>query len=368
MKNFRTSYQLSDAQKQRSLDLFKQHEGSLLHVVREIARDPDAKGSSAVGRAIREFWIEQGLRYRTKIAGSIESKKDLIEKRNISLSDEDKQFLKDNYNESITKKELAQTLWPKEAKEKNFFEGRKFSLLSSYVNDNFNDINPVDDVCLDKYVAPRLMTSLVKKVNKVIIHDLNAEKLSLADKKGLEKLITYLNAPRFLQVVNSYFNKNDRDLFESEFVRSTWDKPDLSSDELNLYINVTMDYVNLKEIDTQRQKLSLLFTATEGQGELAIKLTEAIKAKEDAYDKCHKRISAILSKLNMDRAKRTENHDKKNASIMNLVETFQQEEERLLMIKMAEMQKEIVYEEADKLEKMVEWKARILGISKYDAV
>jgi hypothetical protein len=35
---------------------------------------------------------------------------------------------------------------------------------------------------------------------------------------------------------------------------------------------------------------------------------------------------------------------------------------------MAEMQKKVVYDEADKLEKMSEWKARVLGISKNDAI
>ncbi len=38
------------------------------------------------------------------------------------------------------------------------------------------------------------------------------------------------------------------------------------------------------------------------------------------------------------------------------------------MIKIAEMQKSLVAEEAKKMESMVEWKARILGISLDDAV
>ena len=38
------------------------------------------------------------------------------------------------------------------------------------------------------------------------------------------------------------------------------------------------------------------------------------------------------------------------------------------MVKMAEMQKEAISEEANKLESMNEWKARVLGISKNDAI
>ena len=36
--------------------------------------------------------------------------------------------------------------------------------------------------------------------------------------------------------------------------------------------------------------------------------------------------------------------------------------------KQSDMQKKVVYEEADKMEKMSEWKARVLGISKNDAI
>ena len=62
------------------------------------------------------------------------------------------------------------------------------------------------------------------------------------------------------------------------------------------------------------------------------------------------------------------NRQDKNASILSLVESFQNEEDRRLMIKMAEMQKKAVREEADNFESMQEWKSRILGISKSDVV
>ncbi len=47
---------------------------------------------------------------------------------------------------------------------------------------------------------------------------------------------------------------------------------------------------------------------------------------------------------------------------------FQEEDERKLMIKMAEMQKTLVKKEADKLEEMVDWKSRVLGISKREVI
>ena len=51
-------------------------------------------------------------------------------------------------------------------------------------------------------------------------------------------------------------------------------------------------------------------------------------------------------------------------SIAALVEAFQEKEERDRMILMAEMQNKLVEDEANRLETMDEYKARILGISK----
>ena len=47
---------------------------------------------------------------------------------------------------------------------------------------------------------------------------------------------------------------------------------------------------------------------------------------------------------------------------------FQEEEEREVMIKIAEMQKAAVSEEADLLESMPDWKARVLGLRKEDVI
>ena len=186
--------------------------------------------------------------------------------------------------------------------------------------------------------------------------------------KCIEKLITFLNAPRFLQVINSYITKQSRELFESEYVRSTWDKPDLTSDELNLYVNVCMDYVNLKEIEQHKQKLNLMFDDTEGQNELTMRLTEMLKTKAEEYNQCINRVDKMLAKLNGERAKRVANQEQRNASVISLVQLFQDEEERKLMIKMAEMQKKVIKKEADGIEKMSDWKARVMGISKEDAI
>ena len=160
----------------------------------------------------------------------------------------------------------------------------------------------------------------------------------------------------------------DRELFEAEFIRATWDKPDLTSDEINLYINVCVDYINLKNISSHIEKLNTMFNEVEDQQDMTVRLAEVLKSKTDEYDKCEKRMESLIKKLNGDRSERLKNKSKENATIISLVKNFQVEDERRRMVELAEMQKKLVDEEVTRLDNMESWKARILGISKNDAV
>jgi hypothetical protein len=285
------------------------------------------------------------------------------------LTDEEKSFVKQHYCPEVTKLEVGQLLWPKDSKSKGFPETDKFIALCEYITKEFPAaINMRDDAAGEKYTPPRILSTAIKRLNKVASTEFEGEKMNLRDRKCIEKLITYLNAPRFVQVIGSYVTRQSRELFESEYIRSTWDKPDLTSDELNLYVNVCMDYVNIKEIEQQKQKLNLMFDDTEGQNDLTMRLTEMLKTKAEEYNQCINRIDKMLAKLNGERAKRVANQQQRNASVISLVQLFQDEEERKLMIKMADMQKQAVRKEADEVEKMSDWKARVLGVSKEDAI
>ena len=351
---------LSKDEKERGVQLFKELDGDLNEAAKKLFDDPNEKGSTVRGRALRKFWVEKGFEYRTKVKKK--SSKYFLE-------DTEKDFIHRHYCVEMTKREIAQLLWKDETNHRGFYESAKFIALSDFINKEFPNLtNMRDDAASDRYAPPKIMTTVIKKVNKVAFKEFEIEKINVQDKKCLERLLTYLGAPRFLQVINSYTTKANRELFESEFVRSTWDKPDLTADELNLYINVCMDYVNLKEIEQQKQKLNLMFDDAEGQNDLTMRLTEMLKTKSEEYNQCTNRIDKMIAKLNGERAKRISNLQQRNASVLALVQLFQEEEERQLMIKMADMQKTVVEDEADKIEQMVDWKARVLGISRQEIV
>jgi hypothetical protein len=161
---------------------------------------------------------------------------------------------------------------------------------------------------------------------------------------------------------------DDRNLFEAEYIRSVWDKPDLTSDELNLYINVCMDYIHLKNISKAIDKLNRMFEECEDQRDMTVRLAELLKTKSEEYNQCEKRQEALIARLNGDRKERIKNKHKDNASIISLVKLFQNEEDRKRMVDIANKQNLLVLDEANNIENMGAWKARVLGISKNDAI
>jgi len=116
------------------------------------------------------------------------------------------------------------------------------------------------------------------------------------------------------------------------------------------------------------EKLNQMFDDVEDQTEMSVKLAEILKAKSAEYHQCEQRQESLIKKLNGDRSVRMKNQQDKFASILNLVQSFQEQEERQRMVEIAEKQKQLVNEEIDRIEDMDSWKARVLGLRKEDVL
>jgi hypothetical protein len=290
----------------------------------------------------------------------------------LALTDDHKALIDNNIKSGLSVKKLTEIIFFNELQHKSathIYITQEYRLVLRYIREKYPDYIPENESASDTvYRSPKRVGVVLEKVNKFCALELEQSKLGAQDRRCLEKLQTYLNSPRFIQIINSYNSNSDRDIFESEYIRSTWDKLDLTNDELNLYVNVCMDYVNLKQIESHKSKLNALLEDADEQADLTIKLAQMISAKSSEYHECSQRIEKTLAKLNGERSKRIQDQTSRNASLVGLVEEFQTEEGRKRMLKIANMQRQLVKEQAEKFETMSEFKARVLGISKYDAV
>jgi hypothetical protein len=100
----------------------------------------------------------------------------------------------------------------------------------------------------------------------------------------------------------------------------------------------------------------------------SISMAQTIREKNEEFDKIARRIQSLIDKLNGKRVDRIKYQQNRNVSILPLIQEFQEEEGRRRMIMIAEMQRQVASDEADRIEDMSELKARLLGINKRDAL
>jgi len=327
----------------------------LIELTRRVFNDDSLDGRTKEGKLVREYLVECGFKYNT-------TKKKKAKR--ILLDDEEKEFIERSAQDGMNAYQIACIVWP----ESHITPLSKETLVvGEHIKKQKPSLLRMEDSALgDQYQPPQTVSATVKLINVYAHGDLKIDKLALRQRKCVESVLQFLSSPRLLQVINNYTDVTDRELFEAEFIRTTWDKPDLTADEINLYINVCIDYVNLKNISKAMEKLNRMFHEAEDQRDMTVRLAELLKTKSDEYNQCEKRMESLINRLNGDRARRIQGKQEENASILSLVQLFQDENERQIMLRMAEMQKEAVEEEARNIESMPAWKARVLGISKGD--
>lgn len=351
---------LSKEQKEQILEKFKERQ-DLNWITQEVFNDPSLKGTHKEGRAVRAFLAEQGRQYNTT-----KSEK----KTNVVLSEEQMELLSgDRVGPDMNTLEITKLTFQDDSIKPLSAEHRA---VQTFLYANRKDIVDESELAADtRWMRPQSMLTAIERVNKWTGENMprDPDKLPLKKRRCLTSLLSYYTSYKLQQEIETYKTKADRELYESEFVRSVWDKDDLTSDELNLYMLVCSNYVKRSKIQKRLDAFNQMLDAEDlSTGDLTMRLTEHLKATSDELDKCEKMINTLINKLNGDRAKRLEKKGANSTNFLAIVELWQEEEERLRMVQMAEMQNKLVEEEADLLESVDELKARVFGIGKREIV
>ena len=347
---------LTDEQQEFLIKNFKDNP-SLIDLTRRLFSDPDLDGRTKEGRAVRKFLASQNLEYET-------SKWEKVD--DIELSDAQVDFIKHQASNGLSAFQISEILFPDITVKR--FSKHHVCVLDFLREYEPNFVHESESAINKEYRPPKTREVAIAKINEYSHTEFNDSNMTYEEVECSKNLVKNLSSPRFILVIGNYSSDKDRKLFEAEFIRATWDKPDLTADEINLYINVCVDYINLKNISSHTEKLNNMFNEVEDQQDMTVRLAEVLKSKTDEYDKCEKRMESLIKKLNGDRAERLKNRREDHASILSLVKNFQLEEQRKQMVQLAEMQKTLVEGEVERLSTMESWKARVLGISKKDAI
>ena len=347
---------LTEGQQERVRELCKAED--LLTITRTIFSNPSLDGRSKEGRIIREFLQAEGLEYKTTKYRNDQSSV-------TRLTEQHKQFI-EAHVEELTAIQISKTLFGPDITP--LHGGAR--LVKDHCTTLLANKTKVDEraYATHGYDPPATIKQACGKINSCATVHLNPAKLSAREKMGVEYLIQIMSTPRFVTTIRRFIDLEDRNVFESQFIIHVWDKPDLTSEEVALYTNLCQDYVLQIKTAKHLEKLSKMFELQSDDERTSISMAQTIREKNEEFDKIAKRIQSLIDKLNGKRVDRIKNQQNRNISILPLIQEFQEEEGRQRMIMIAELQREVASEEADRIEDMSDLKARLLGINKRDAL
>jgi len=317
-------------------------------------------GRSKYGKCVKAFLATQDM--KAKPSHEYQGRDD------VSLSDEMKEYINNN-GHAMSDLDITRIIFDDHTLTNLHKETR---LVSEYrqaqgIEQSLVGAAHTNDVPDQaEYKPPRTINLIISRVNKYVLDGINKDKITARQRKEIESLIGYLHTYRFLHHINNFDSQVDRDLFESSFIRYTYDKSDLTQEEVDQYIVLSTEVVIASNIQLRVEHLQGLLddAANDTDGRrISMSLVEAIGKAQNDYHQSVGRQNKLLNDLKEKRSDRLKNQIKENASIINLVQMWKEEESRQKLMELAELRKQIVKEEIENLSSMDEVKARIMGIS-----
>lgn len=353
---------LSEEQKAVILDILKQNpdEPPFLRDLSKAAFGKEVDGRSREGKLIKEFLAK--LNFNASFQN--QTKDDII------LSDAQKEYIVNNVT-MMNSLEMAKELFNDKMLTNLHKETRAVNDYVKTLDKKIVYGNP-DEVPSDAvYRPPRTFDTALRKINRYIHGGIDKAKITSRQNKEVNALIGYMNTYRFGHQINTYTSNTDRELFESSFIRYTYDKSDLTQEEVDQYIVLSMEVVissNIQATILSLQELLARAIDNPDGAKISIGLSDSITSARTEYNQCVARQQKLLNDLKQKRSDRLKNQIQENASIINLVLLFKEEESRVKLLKLANLRRQSLENEIERLSTMDEIKCKILGISREEVL
>jgi hypothetical protein len=324
-------------------------------------------GRSMQARAVKKALSQHNLKART--TADYQKGTDEIE-----LSEVHKQYIQGNLA-TMNALEMAKVIFSNPHLTNLHCETRAVNNYIKNLNpETVYDQQAVDDVPEGKYEPPDTFDQVVKRVNSYILYVPERSKVTPQQRKNLEMLIRYLHVYRFVAQMNNYTANTERNLCEDAFIRATYDKPDLAQEEIDQYIEYANQVVQGFKVSHRKELLEAVVEriAENAQGDdpdtakIHIGFVDAVGKASTEYHQCKQREQRLLDDLKEKRSARLSKQVKDNASVLNLIQMWKEEETRKEMLAHAAREQSAIAKEVEKLTSMSELKARILGLNKED--
>lgn len=321
----------------------------------KLAFDVKEDGRSKYGKAIKAYLASRDLKALPKTI--------FIKKGPVTLTKEQEEYVIKNA-EKEKAVEMARVLFKNPSLQNLSGETRAVLefIKSKNINNTYTD---PDDIPTADYRPPSTIDRVYARIKRYTIAEWDINKLAPSQRKNITSLMGYMRTHRFAHQMNSYDKLADRILFESSFVKFTYDKPDLTEEDVDQYIILSTEIVmsasiqiTINQLQTEQDENLV------NEGKLSANLVEAVKTAREQYNSSVVRQQKLFAALTEGRAIRLKEKIGSNSSLLNVIGLWREESTRIKLIAIAEMRKARLEAEIDNLSSMEDIKARILGIDK----
>lgn len=309
------------------------------------------------GRAIKAFLATRSL--KTRMAA------DYIPKKPPVLTDEQKQFITNNAGKFTSKNqaaEIAQIVFNNPNITNLNLEAR---VVDEFLATVPSIVKYKSEVPKEDYTPPNTPDRAIARVNKYVLNGIDRNKITPQIKKNIDALIRYLHTASFLRQINDYPDQSDRDCFEDHFLRYVFDKQDLTQEESDSYIALANEKVisaNIQKTINNIQKE--IDNTVKETGKVPVSLVDLISSVREGFNASSSRQLKLLNDLKVKRSDRIQAKTDNGASITYFFDMWREQETRLKIIKMNELNRQALEKDIDNLMSMDEIICRVNGINK----
>lgn len=344
---------LTNPEKKIALDAWNSGETSLKKIIQAV--DPAIDARHKKGIAIKKYLLS--LDIKPHASQNYQRKTDAF-----NLSEDHREFIR-AHSGQMTALQIARELFNDSNLTNLSVEARAVALF-------YNDLDPslrmaATSQSLKSYNPPHTHTNAMARINKYVYEGIDPNSITEKEKAWFTALIKYMHVHRYLFIMNQFNSEDDRELMESSFIRFTYNKPDLTEEEIDLYINLCIDIVNHgrseRDLEMLLETRDQMFNET---GKVPVSIVQAISDARNGMDANLKRQKATHENLQGKRATKIATKLKENASVIQLVELVKQEKKRIQFAQLAITRKKKLAQEVDRLDSLDDLRFQLWGIGK----
>lgn len=315
-------------------------------------------GRSKEGIAVKDFLGNMANISSENAVNSAALSKPIKETKvsKVELTEEDKKFINDNIAaiNPIRPIELAKIIFKNPDIEPLSAEYR---VLKSY-------IDTIVAKERKKYTPPKTLEQVIARTNKYLSTELDWKTLTIRQKECAQCALKYTSVYRFISEMDILKTPDDRELFESQFFRYVYDKTDLTSEDIDLYIDVCKGQIQEKYLTIEYDNLSAIKDEMLEQGTFPKTLYEEVSEIRKDLNSIRTKNQSTLQSLNKKRSDRIDNLSKSFGSVLNLVEAMRAKETRDKWIALAKLEEGKKENEVKRLDGLSELIFETFGIGK----